>query len=259
MNSKQRARRTPETTVGTIQLDEKVQIPLHRLHGGLLWTLSICLALVMNLSLFGLMPHLIGRVTQRVENSSPAWPVNIIHLRPAKPPLARIKKPPPEMRKTAPTAGTQSLHAKFRAQEIKPSPLSVDFRPDLPSLPDSLPILALQKVQVPPVAVSAPVATATKAFYNMNEIDAPLMPISRVPPVYPLVARRKGIEGWVKVKFLVTRQGTVERVSIVAAHPANLFEKSVLRAVSSWRFKPGTVSGKPVDTWAESTLEFKLE
>lgn len=259
MNSKQRVRQAPETTAGTVQLDEKGQIPLHRLHSGLLWTLSICLALVLNLSLFGLMPRLIGRVTQRVELPSSAWPVNIIHLRPAKPPPPRINKPPPDKRKEALAARTRSFHAMPRHQKIKPSPLSVDFRPELPSLPDSLPILALQTVPVAPVAVSAPVAPTAETFYNVNEIDAPLMPISRMPPVYPLAARRKGIQGWVKVKFLVTRQGTVKGVSIVAAHPVNLFEKSVLRAVSSWRFKPGTVDGKAVDTWAESTLEFKLE
>jgi protein TonB len=237
----------------------RVDVAPHRLHTGFLWVLSIGLALLLNLSLFGFMPRLIGRVPGHMEPRTVAWPVNIVHLRPKKPPPAKERKPPPR-EKRAPAIRKQTVRPAAPRPSYAPKPLSVDLRPHLPPLPRGLPDLALQTVPLAPVA--APTSTGprpSKGVYAEGELDGPLMPISRVPPAYPLAARHKRIEGWVKVKFLVTRRGTVERVTITEAHPAGVFDKAVLRAVSSWRFKPGAVEGRNVDTWAQSTLEFKLQ
>lgn len=238
----------------------RIGVAPHRLHAGFLWVLSISLALLLNLSLFGLMPRLIGRLPGHMEPQSAAWPVNIIHLRPARPlPLPRARQPPATEKRAA-TVRKPAFRPAAPRPSYAPQPLSVDLHPQLPPLPRSLPSLALQTVPLAPAVLPAPVAPRTsRGFYAEGELYGPLMPTSRVPPVYPLVARHKRIEGWVRVKFLVTRRGAVKRVTIVEAHPAGVFDRAVLRAVSSWRFKPGTVGGQPVDTWAQSTLEFKLQ
>jgi protein TonB len=80
----------------------------------------------------------------------------------------------------------------------------------------------------------------------------------RIPPIYPIQAKRRGIEGWVKVTFLVNQQGLVEKIKIVDSHPTGVFDQSAIRSVSTWRFNPGTVEGVAVNTWATQTLKFEL-
>ena len=81
----------------------------------------------------------------------------------------------------------------------------------------------------------------------------------QIPPIYPHTAKRRNIEGWVKVKFVVDDQGTVGQAQVVAAEPEGVFEQSVLRCVKGWRFKPGTIGGVAVRTLVEQTISFKLE
>ncbi|MBT4265114.1 MAG: energy transducer TonB [Deltaproteobacteria bacterium] len=97
-----------------------------------------------------------------------------------------------------------------------------------------------------------------KSFYTPDEIDNPLLPLIRNPPVYPRSAKRRGIQGWVDIVYTINRSGDVENVQIVKATPEGVYEKSVLRAVSGWRFSPGTVKGKPVNIRVKQRLRFEL-
>jgi protein TonB len=107
-----------------------------------------------------------------------------------------------------------------------------------------------------PLALSGgPSLGAMAAF----EPDNTLMPVSRTPPRYPYQAKRRGIEGWVRVAFTVTSDGDVEDVVVEAAEPAGIFEQSALAAVSQWKFKPRTEDGQPVASRAEQLVEFKLQ
>ena len=58
---------------------------------------------------------------------------------------------------------------------------------------------------------------------------------------------------------MVDEQGTTGQVKVLAAEPEGVFEQSVLRCVSGWRFKPGTVGGVAVKALVEQTITFKLE
>ena len=98
-----------------------------------------------------------------------------------------------------------------------------------------------------------------KGEWNANDLDQPLTPLVRIPPVYPSRAKRRGIEGWVRVKFLVKAGGEVARVEILEAQPEKVFDTSVRNCVLGWRFKPGTVGGEAVDVWAETVVRFRLE
>ena len=96
-------------------------------------------------------------------------------------------------------------------------------------------------------------------IFAAGDLDQPLITLTRLPPVYPFEARQRNIQGWVNVRFVVTTRGTVERVTIVAAQPPGIFERSVIRCISGWRFRPGTIEGQPVNTWAETTVKFELK
>ncbi len=80
-----------------------------------------------------------------------------------------------------------------------------------------------------------------------------------MPPVYPLRARERRVEGWVRVKLLVDRNGHVEQADIVEAQPAGYFEKSVLDCVRRWKLTPPTVGGEAVKAWMVTKIRFRLE
>jgi periplasmic protein TonB len=86
-----------------------------------------------------------------------------------------------------------------------------------------------------------------------------IIPLERTSPVYPMRARRMGIEGWVKVKILISEQGEVEKVDVLEARPKDIFEKSVLQGVALWRFSPAIVDGVPVKAFATTIIRFNLD
>lgn len=88
--------------------------------------------------------------------------------------------------------------------------------------------------------------------------DRDFMAISRMPPQYPYRAKRKGIEGWVKVSFLITEQGSVQDVILIDSEPKNVFDQAATRAVQKWKFKPRIENGKPVAVRAQQTVNFRL-
>ncbi|MEW6266330.1 MAG: TonB family protein [Thermodesulfobacteriota bacterium] len=77
-------------------------------------------------------------------------------------------------------------------------------------------------------------------------------------PSYPLPARRRGIEGWVKVRFLVQATGAAESLELIEASPPGVFEEAVRQAFPSWTFHPGLRDGQPVNAWVVTTIHFRL-
>lgn len=85
-----------------------------------------------------------------------------------------------------------------------------------------------------------------------------LTPIVRIPPAYPLEARRKKIEGWVRLEFTVTETGAVEGVKVKSAEPAGVFEEAAIASIAQWKFRPAAEDGKPLRKRAAQTLRFEL-
>ncbi len=73
--------------------------------------------------------------------------------------------------------------------------------------------------------------------------------IAQPAPEYPMVARRAGLSGTVKVDVVIAADGRVKEVKVIGGHP--LFVDSTLEALKRWKFAP---SG----TETTSTLEFKF-
>lgn len=84
-------------------------------------------------------------------------------------------------------------------------------------------------------------------------------PIVRIPPVYPLDARRQKIEGWVRVEMTIMEDGSVANVKVRKAQPGGIFEQAAIAAVSQWKFRPAVENGKAVRRRAGQTLKFELQ
>lgn len=98
---------------------------------------------------------------------------------------------------------------------------------------------------------------------NMNfsaPSDRTATPIVRIPPQYPERAARRGIEGWVLIEFTITSAGTVADAVVVDADPQNVFNRSALRAIQRWKYRPKIVDGKPSPQYQmQQKITYELE
>lgn len=87
--------------------------------------------------------------------------------------------------------------------------------------------------------------------------DGDLIPIVQIEPQYPREALTGCTGGVVNLHFTVLEDGSVEDPSVISSDPPRLFDRSALRAIVRWKFKPRIVDGRPVKREANLPLEFK--
>ncbi len=79
--------------------------------------------------------------------------------------------------------------------------------------------------------------------------------IYQVPPEYPPAARADHVEGTVKLRVLIDKEGKVTELEPVSG-PKELIP-AALDAVRQWRYEPALVDGKPSDIHTDITVNFK--
>lgn len=77
--------------------------------------------------------------------------------------------------------------------------------------------------------------------------------IKQVKAYYPVYAFKNRIEGQVEVGFDVDAEGKVREMRIIKSEPQHLFDDSVIRAVSQWRYE----KNKPAKNM-HTTVKFKI-
>ena len=80
-----------------------------------------------------------------------------------------------------------------------------------------------------------------------------------VAPQFPDLARARGIDGWVDLRFLIGIDGAVSDVDVVGAQPAGIFEPAALDAVRHWRYQPVMQDGHAVSQRARVRLRFTVQ
>lgn len=90
------------------------------------------------------------------------------------------------------------------------------------------------------------------------KISTNVIPLVRIPPRYPMRAANRRIQGWVKLEFTITKEGTVKDAVVIAAKPSSIFNRAALKAIKRWKFKPQIIAGEAYEQRAVQTLEFKL-
>ena len=212
--------------------------------------MAIIFSVLINFVLFGLMPALVKKEIHKPENHIFGNQVNLVRIKKKDSKVKRkqiikpVKKTKPLKKRVAPKV--------FQKQPLPKMPsLPFQLNPKLPAGPGIIPVL--------PIVTSPALIPQFKNFYGVNELDNQLTPIVQGPPFYPLNAKRRGIQGSVKVQFIVTEQGTVRDIQILQAIPENIFDQSVIRCIAAWRFSSGRIEGRPVKTRVITTIRFELE
>lgn len=93
---------------------------------------------------------------------------------------------------------------------------------------------------------------------DKSSVDTPPLPKKRSPIVYPELARRQGISGYVTMNVLVDEEGNVEDVEIIDSKPKEVFDLKADSTIRNWKFEPATYNGKKVKVWATQKIVFKL-
>jgi len=121
----------------------------------------------------------------------------------------------------------------------------------------SMPSVAMPKIDIGVAAGGGPYLGDWQAGDPGAEGDA--IPIVRINPEYPREALISGTEGWVEIELTIEPDGSVSNPRIVAAEPRRIFDRSALRAIYKWKYKPRIVDGQPVARQWTQRLDFKLD
>ena len=88
-------------------------------------------------------------------------------------------------------------------------------------------------------------------MFNMTGEALHTRLVKQVAPVYPA----SGGEGEVRLRVVVTREGTVRDVTVMTT-PSPELAASAMMAVRQWQFQPTQVNGVPVEIVSTVTVNF---
>ena len=90
---------------------------------------------------------------------------------------------------------------------------------------------------------------------NLSSSHTAPVPLVMVNPTYPFDMRKRRESAEVMVYFVVTKTGDVVLEKVLGA-PEPALEAAIRKAVARWKYKPGSVDGKPVNTRLKVPISF---
>lgn len=184
-----------------------------------------------------------------------------------------IVPPPPLGHPAAHPA--QQQHALPPPRTVAAPPLTAP-----PGIPDQTPVTADPGPATGPVMTttsgteSGPIGTPIGVSDGVGDSDrgtggsapGPYTPgdgvtearvVSRVEPGFPPAFTHSVRFAVVKVRCVIGQDGAIHDPEIMtSSFPP--FNDSVLSAIRQWKFTPGMMHGRPVDTWFELTVKFEV-
>ena len=156
------------------------------------------------------------------------------------------------------------IHSKDRLVPEKPKPKKRPLQPKLKLHNAQLKPADMPDMELPNLDISIPSSSfggsvLTGLQVGTGEISSNIIPLVRIPPTYPMRAASRRIEGWVKIEFTITKEGTVKDAVVVAAQPNSIFNRAALKAIKRWKFKPHIIAGEAYEQRAAQTLKFDLK
>lgn len=187
---------------------------------------------------------------QRVASAAPVTPAAA-----ARPVPVPAKQPAPD---TAKPVAPKPLPAKpqpaVAATTPSPKPVPRPAEPQgAPARPAQASSQPAQPAPTQPTAATAPAAAATPIISLRPRFASP-----PPPPRYPSTARRRNLQGIVRVEVSLDERGQQLKLAITRSSGVESLDQAALEAVAQWRFLPESVDGRAVPSRVEIPIEFAL-
>ena len=144
--------------------------------------------------------------------------------------------------------GMPAAPSEDAGPSLGPGPFIPGIRGDPHGLPSwigggSRPVL--------PVAAPTPPAAPVRRSH-MSEGDL----VRKIVPTYPPLARAARIEGQVTLQAVISKQGAIENLRVLAGHP--MLVPAAIEAVRQWRYRPYILNNEPVEVETQIIVNFSL-
>ncbi|MFZ0951879.1 MAG: energy transducer TonB [Candidatus Sulfotelmatobacter sp.] len=123
--------------------------------------------------------------------------------------------------------------------------------PSGPGVPDGM-LNSFGTSTRPIIPVAPAVVTHPISVSHMSEGDL----VHKVVPTYPPLARAARLQGQVVLQAVISRQGTIENLRVLAGHP--ILVPAAIEAVRQWRYRPYILNNEPVEVETQITVNFSL-
>jgi len=80
--------------------------------------------------------------------------------------------------------------------------------------------------------------------------------VRKIVPTYPPLARAARIEGQVTLQAVISKQGAIENLRVLAGHP--MLVPAAIEAVRQWRYRPYILNNEPVEVETQIIVNFSL-
>jgi protein TonB len=198
--------------------------------------------------------------------------LHIAAIRPViqSPPLLRVTMEPPPLEPVA----TKAVFTRVRRYAVLNSltapravPAHVDMTPDPPQVisgvfdtpfsgSGELSSVAPLHIEPParPRPAPAPAADSRPLMVSSGVQSAKLIYGPR--PAYPPLARAARVEGTVKLLAVISREGTIQNLQLIAGPP--LLVAAALQAIGQWKYQATVLNNLPVAVTTEIDVTFTL-
>src|ERR1700677_1553461 len=80
--------------------------------------------------------------------------------------------------------------------------------------------------------------------------------LDKTVPQYPAIARAARIQGTVVLQATIAKDGTIQNLRVINGPP--MLQQAAMDAVRSWRYKPYSLNGEPVEVETTINVVFNL-
>ncbi len=84
-----------------------------------------------------------------------------------------------------------------------------------------------------------------------------LVAASKIVPIYPVAAKKAGIQGTVEIKATISNDGVPVALAVVSS-PSDDLSQSALEAVRQWRYRPTLLNGNPITVVTTIVVNYTL-
>jgi TonB family protein len=107
------------------------------------------------------------------------------------------------------------------------------------------------------MAASGVASTAPKSIHVKGSVMEGNV-LSRPIPIYPAEAKKKHEQGMCTLGATISKKGEIKSLKIVMSAGSKDLDRSALKAVRQWRYKPYLLNGEPVEVQTTINVTFSL-